>query len=60
MVTIDQSVHPLPGLGLGLYRSGTTPSPEVGPAHRHSAGILTPKTSEIFHTAEQQLNEQMT
>jgi hypothetical protein len=24
------------GLGLGLY-SGTTPSPEVGPAPRHSA-----------------------
>jgi hypothetical protein len=30
------------GLGLGLYRSGATPSPEVGLAHRHSAAILTP------------------
>jgi Trk-type K+ transport system membrane component len=25
------------GLGSGLYRSSTTPSPEVGPAPRHSA-----------------------
>jgi hypothetical protein len=28
------------GLGSGLYRSGTTPGPEVGAAPRHSAVIL--------------------
>jgi hypothetical protein len=29
------------GLGLGLYGSSTTPSPEVGTAPRHSAVFLT-------------------